>query len=632
MEQGRILRRCLALAAGAVLLVTGIIWDGALAAASSALPPPGARPDIIFIDAVSRFQALEMPPAVFPHDKHIREMGKRGQDCVVCHQGLAPDLQGDAANLWPAGDPFRILPASADKNAARLEQAFHDSCIGCHAKWDEGPQLAECRGCHNAHPRPAFREPLRMDKALHALHIASENVTTPEVWLEAFAEAGRPLPETNCGACHHSYDAQQRELVWLPGQEQACSVCHAARAGGNAAAQVPGAPPLPPTTPALKDAMHGTCVLCHTGMTYEARAAAMEALADKADRKDKGDKKRGKPESKARGQEQALQAFPDLTGPDTCAGCHSLATRKDWVQPDAKTPRLLRGQPDVTVILPVAEVRKGEGKIALAPGMQPVLFNHEAHEAATDSCSVCHHVRIDQGGCTSCHTVPGAPEGGNLPLASAMHAPGAPQSCVGCHQSQVASRPECAGCHGVIKPMNNSSCAVCHTAVPGLSLQGSDGKPAPAPAPDELAELAQNALAARPDRVLPLEPEAVPEKVLIDALSNEYQPATFPHRAVYKKLFEGMQGSSLASAFHTSPQSTCAACHHKSPVEDLRTPPSCASCHAKDERGAEATGRPSLKLAYHEQCMSCHARMDIKPAATDCAACHASRDAKPGRK
>ncbi|MDL2272490.1 cytochrome c family protein, partial [Desulfovibrio sp. OttesenSCG-928-I05] len=36
--------------------------------------------------------------------------------------------------------------------------------------------------------------------------------------------------------------------------------------------------------------------------------------------------------------------------------------------------------------------------------------------------------------------------------------------------------------------------------------------------------------------------------------------------------------------------------------------------------------RPSLKVAYHQQCMSCHQRMDITyPADTDCTACHSKR-------
>lgn len=76
-----------------------------------------------------------------------------------------------------------------------------------------------------------------------------------------------------------------------------------------------------------------------------------------------------------------------------------------------------------------------------------------------------------------------------------------------------------------------------------------------------------------------LDPESVPETVRISILANEYQPAEFPHRAVYKKLLEGMDGNTLASAFHTQPLSTCAACHHKSSggraghAAKLRLPP-----------------------------------------------------------
>lgn len=74
----------------------------------------------------------------------------------------------------------------------------------------------------------------------------------------------------------------------------------------------------------------------------------------------------------------------------------------------------------------------------------------------------------NRGGCTTCHTVPGAPAGGNVPLSTAMHNPNATQGCVGCHQIQT-QKPECAGCHGVLRPMNPSSCTTCHAEVPGLS-------------------------------------------------------------------------------------------------------------------------------------------------------------------
>lgn len=640
MKQGRTFRHGVALMAGALLLITGIIWHGAMTAASATPPPPPKKvvlgkveSGLIHIDEVSGFHESEMPPAVFPHDKHTRNLAKRGMDCQVCHQGMRPGQSADdemtgtarGKDAWPPSEPFRVLPAGADTNPTRLQEAFHESCIGCHVRLDKGPQVAQCRECHVERPIPDQR-PVRMDKSLHARHIASADVVAPENRLIMPREHADTLG--NCAACHHSYDPQMQALFWEPGQEQACSVCHGPQPGGNTAYPIPDAPVLPASTPSLQDAMHASCVGCHAARALQARA---NATGDEAP-------KPGNSSGKMK-EKRPAKALPAVegTGPDTCAGCHSkiaqdaLAEARDT----AATPRLMRGQPDVTIILPLGAPRTpepGQSKTPLTPGMQPVLFNHRAHEAVTDSCTVCHHARLEQGGCTTCHTVPGSPAGGNLPLASAMHKPDATQSCVGCHQIQT-QKPECAGCHGVLRPMNPSSCTTCHAEIPGLSLMPANADAQVAsPPPNVLQALAVQALDARAPRAVPLDPESVPETVRISLLADEYQPAVFPHRAVYKKLLEGMDGNTLASAFHTQPLSTCAACHHKTPVAELATPPSCVSCHAADEAGAAATGRPSLKIAYHQQCMTCHTRMNIQPAATDCAACHATPNGKPGRK
>ena len=55
------------------------------------------------------------------------------------------------------------------------------------------------------------------------------------------------------------------------------------------------------------------------------------------------------------------------------------------------------------------------------------------------------------------------------------------------------------------------------------------------------------------------------------------------------------------------------------------TPPKCGSCHSAkiDPRVPE---RPTLKAAYHLQCMGCHDGMDVaRPLDTSCASCHKPR-------
>lgn len=606
MENGRKLRRTGVLAAIAVCVFGVAVM---VSAQADAAKPP--RPDVIRI-AIGDAAQREMPPALFKHDSHTRDLAKVGKDCTVCHA----DLQGASpfAYVPERKGPAGKGPADA-KTFAAQQNAFHKSCIGCHADMEArsqktGPLDGECRVCHSDRPVAVETLPVNMDKSLHAVHVNSPFIVSPDD------------PAANCGVCHHSYDTVLKKLVWERGTEQACSVCHGPAAVGS--------------TPSLKNAMHDSCVKCHADMTLTARAAMSKSDDGKTadskpanDHKDKKDRK-GK---KDKGP-QGLPVPADLkTGPETCAGCHSAAGQAAFPRLE-NPPRLLRGQPDATVLLPVGNAQvdaastfKGETRQPLgsaASGMNPVLFNHKSHEAATDSCSVCHHVRIDNGGCSTCHTVEGRPEGKFVQLGKAMHDPSAPQSCVGCHMRVTTTDPTCAGCHIAVKPMAQSSCASCHKPVEGLPSSAIADGSAFSLGKKELESLAVRNLDAQ-KRVKPLSPNDVPETVIIGTLSKEYEPSVFPHRAIYKALVDGTSASAMASAFHTSPLSTCAACHHHSPLETLATPPKCASCHGTDTQPVSGN-RPSLKVAYHQQCMACHSAMKMeKPAATDCTACHAAR-------
>ena len=141
-----------------------------------------------------------------------------------------------------------------------------------------------------------------------------------------------------------------------------------------------------------------------------------------------------------------------VTGPTTCAGCHTEEAQSKFKQVNP-VPRLMRGQPDATVLLPVNNAKRPVG--APEAGMKPVVFNHKAHEASVDSCRTCHHVRIES--CTVCHTVDGNKDGNFVKLADAMHAKTSDSSCVGCHQQTVMQKKECAGCHGAV-PVMPSKC------------------------------------------------------------------------------------------------------------------------------------------------------------------------------
>ena len=127
-----------------------------------------------------------------------------------------------------------------------------------------------------------------------------------------------------------------------------------------------------------------------------------------------------------------------VTGPTTCAGCHTEEAQSKFKQVNP-VPRLMRGQPDATVLLPVNNAKRPVG--APEAGTKPVVVNHKAHEASVDSCRTCHHVRIES--CTVCHTVDGNKDGNFVKLADAMHAKTSDSSCVGCHQQTVMQKKEC---------------------------------------------------------------------------------------------------------------------------------------------------------------------------------------------
>lgn len=723
MENGRNLLRRIA----PVVIVVIVLWG--LASLFDSSPAIGEirRPDVIRIQTVARLKPLEMPPAVFLHDKHTQKVLTEGKDCTVCHEN---------------GASYAFQAVAGAKNAKGMEKAFHNGCIGCHEEMSAGPQDGECRLCHVGQSAPAqSAKPVRMgDRSLHYLHVSSRAITyTGNV----------PNPDSlNCGVCHHVYDEQAKRLVWKPGAEEACSVCHKAEAQGS--------------VPSLQKASHDTCVACHVKVGAEKAAAsetAGEASAARTDAKNAAagfrriaatpDMMLPRPavwspddgpafvfasmrlapgqiaapdmqQPQARRFESVAPAAPEettpsetpaptsqaapkpqikapakapfaetpapaaqaprvrvpdataqvpaspeiqdaaraeailrgilrenaqreaarqaraakeaaaieaeiVTGPVTCAGCHSAEAQASW-RKVSDPPRLMRGQPDATVLMPPAA---GETKrsVADASGMDPVLFNHKAHEEVTDSCAVCHHQRISA--CTDCHTVEGVQEGDFVTLGDAMH-----KSCVGCHQQTVMSKPECAGCHGPLnRPMEiKSACTVCHQPVEGLPTTG-------APDKTQLEQIAEANLAARmlekalaPQNTLS-EADAIiarmPETVRIDALENKYEASVFPHRRIFQVLRKGMEGDGLAERFHTSTLATCAACHHHSPAETLVTPPACASCHGSQaDRQETDANRPSLKAAYHQQCMACHERMNITtPAATDCTGCHAARPA-----
>ena len=56
--------------------------------------------------------------------------------------------------------------------------------------------------------------------------------------------------------------------------------------------------------------------------------------------------------------------------------------------------------------------------------------------------------------------------------------------------------------------------------------------------------------------------EAVPEKVVIDTLTDQYKEAVMPHRKIIDALNNGINASKMAQFFHENKFTTCKGCHH----------------------------------------------------------------------
>lgn len=278
------------------------------------------------------------------------------------------------------------------------------------------------------------------------------------------------------------------------------------------------------------------------------------------------------------------------------------------------------GAPSASVMFPVT------GTATAAVGtMQPVVFNHLIHEKAVSDCETCHHTGEPQS-CSDCHTLTGSEEGGNITLERAMHArniaPRAkgvtPSSCVSCHEQRIQQKQECMGCHSIITPKYDSAwCNVCHNAnvTPEQLAKGTAGS---ITAEENLAIATKEVLAKK-------EPTQVPDffaptKVTMGSIADEYKPVLFSHRRHVASVAERIKDDALAKAFHYQKEIICSTCHHRSPLS--MTPPKCSSCH-QAKIDPMNPGRPSLKAAYHLQCMGCHTGMNVaRPANTDCTTCH----------
>jgi hypothetical protein len=274
-------------------------------------------------------------------------------------------------------------------------------------------------------------------------------------------------------------------------------------------------------------------------------------------------------------------------------------------------------QPDVKLLLPVA----GEN-IKITGMLPPVSFNHKFHEEKSGDCRSCHHKKI--GDCVSCHPLEGNESGNHTTLFTVMHSREAKQSCIGCHESQK-QKSICLGCHSGGRHSGNSeACVTCHTKPAKIGLeQAEDGSLLRLPG-EEATRLAQSEAERRAmENADSFTKKSIPEKVVINILSNENGPVHLPHGKIIETLRKSLKGDRLVDAFHVRADTLCQGCHHNS-GRDAWNPSKCASCHGSSTQISKNI-TPNLKDAYHAHCTTCHEALQQQPLSGNCEGCHQKR-------
>ena len=75
----------------ATMVLAGV-WTAMAMTHKAAAPQKEGRADIITIDGLKAFGALERPAVLFYHDKHTQALAKGNKDCSVCHETVKDRL------------------------------------------------------------------------------------------------------------------------------------------------------------------------------------------------------------------------------------------------------------------------------------------------------------------------------------------------------------------------------------------------------------------------------------------------------------------------------------------------------------------------------------------------------------
>jgi len=454
---------------------------------------------------------------------------------------------------------FKQLKDIEDASQKEVEKICRTECLGCHKELTAGGQKAgpvEWKDCYKDKVGAiSLIEPLGFDKSLHFRHTKATTAPCQKYqW-----DKEKPTNKGDCGLCHHEYDEKAKKIFYDKGKEGSCRYCHMKETEENRIS--------------MRLASHYGCIECH-----------QKTLAE--------DKK---------------------AGPYRCSGCHDLK-EQEKIKKLEIIPRIERNQPDI-VLIATNEVTKD--KEAPAARMNPVPFDHKAHEINNDSCIVCHHASLDS--CSKkCHTPAGSKEGEFITLERAMHLKGCEDSCLGCHETEQ-SDPKCAACHIFMEKERKemATCLICHME------QMEENAEVKAQYNENV--MAEMMLQSRKTITSLYKDEDIPEKVIIKRLEDKYEPVEMPHRKIIKTLFNNIKDNKLASSFHPELGTVCQGCHHNSPPSKKH--PGCGSCHSTLAFDGQNTIKPEIRAAYHQKCIGCHNKLGLeKPKTAGCVDCHKEKE------
>ena len=473
-----------------VAVVAGLVGIISFCNAAHAVEVPASEAGVMRI-VMQHPGKAEMPAALFDHEAHAAKIEKDGGDCAVCHTALGKkDVKGMK--------PFSVVKAS--KNKDRLKNAWHKTCLDCHAKYDKAPEAAACRSCHVSEPVAETQAPVKFDLGLHAAHVNSKHIAP-------VAPAGDEAANVkNCGACHVSVDAKGK-TYYAQDTEDAYSFFRSDSTDSRELASI----------------AHNTCVSCH-----------LDTMTN------------GGPNAKA------------LKLPVNCADCHSSEAQAKF--PAAEGFRLFRGQPDTIVLgekpadAPKSQSSKPEAAI------KPVAFDHKLHENTAD-CGVCHGMKIEKDESGKPATLAGngvsayaaAHDAASASSCVGCHAQviAEDKNCAGCHADlKFAVKDSCSVCHSGAPAKVEKKDPAAFPAFPASRKVVEPIDPADVPEKVTIGVLSNE-----------YKPAVLPHreiyKAMLDGMKNNKLAAAFHQDSVCKACHHNIPNENIANP------PSCASCHDK---------------------------------------------------------------------